>query len=432
MRQQMKLYKDTDSEILRYALEYFTDYIQYETTSDPKSPSCPSSDKIWDLAKKIKVDLEDLGLEVKLDNHCYIYSSLPGNRPSQHKIGLIAHMDTSPDMSGKDVKARRLTYEGQPVILNQDHPDYLADKEPAISLDQELFPNLAKYEGQEIIVTDGHSLLGADDKAGVAEIMALAKYLTKHPEIEHGDIQVAFTPDEEIGRGADLFDVAGFGADFAYTVDGSVLGEIEWENFNAASALVEVNGLSVHPGSAKGKLRNAMTLAAHYILAMPADETPEKTEGYEGFYHLTDMSGSVEEARLEYIIRDFDQDNFARRKKFMANLVDQFNQEFSGQEIFKLTIKDSYYNMRAKVEPYRFLIAYAKEAMAEAGIEAKEHAIRGGTDGSRLSYMGLPCPNLFTGGENFHGKYEFLSVETMQKALETLVNLVQKFVEPQD
>lgn len=428
----MKLYKDTDSEILRYALEYFTDYIQYETTSDPKSPSCPSSDKIWDLAKKIKVDLEDLGLEVKLDDHCYIYSSLPGNRPSQHKIGLIAHMDTSPDMSGKDVKARRLTYEGQPVILNQDHPDYLADKEPAISLDQELFPNLAKYKGQEIIVTDGHSLLGADDKAGVAEIMALVKYLTKHPEIEHGDIQVAFTPDEEIGRGADLFDVAGFGADFAYTVDGSVLGEIEWENFNAASALVEVNGLSVHPGSAKGKLRNAMTLAARYILAMPEDETPEKTEGYEGFYHLTDMSGSVEEARLEYIIRDFDQDNFARRKKIMANLVDQFNQEFSGQEIFKLTIKDSYYNMRAKVEPYRFLIAYAKEAMAEAGIEAKEHATRGGTDGSRLSYMGLPCPNLFTGGENFHGKYEFLSVETMQKALETLVNLVQKFVEPQD
>lgn len=428
----MKLYKDTDSEILRYALEYFTDYIQYETTSDPKSPSCPSSDKIWDLAKKIKVDLEDLGLEVKLDDHCYIYSSLPGNRPGQHKVGLIAHMDTSPDMSGKDVKARRLTYEGQPVILNQDHPDYLADKEPAISLDQELFPNLAKYKGQEIIVTDGHSLLGADDKAGVAEIMALVKYLTKHPEIEHGDIQVAFTPDEEIGRGADLFDVAGFGADFAYTVDGSVLGEIEWENFNAASALVEVNGLSVHPGSAKGKLRNAMTLAARYILAMPEDETPEKTEGYEGFYHLTDMSGSVEEARLEYIIRDFDQDNFARRKKFMANLVDQFNQEFSGQEIFKLTIKDSYYNMRAKVEPYRFLIAYAKEAMAEAGIEAKEHAIRGGTDGSRLSYMGLPCPNLFTGGENFHGKYEFLSVETMQKALETLVNLVQKFVEPQD
>lgn len=427
----MKLDKKTDSEILRYALEYFADYIQYETTSDPKNPSCPSSDKIWDLAKKIKSDLEDLGLKVKLDDHCYIYSSLPGNRPGQHKIGLIAHMDTSPDMSGKDVKARRLTYEGQPIILNQDHPDYLAEKEPAISLDQELFPNLAKYRGQEIIVTDGHSLLGADDKAGVAEIMALAKYLTKHPEIEHGDIQIAFTPDEEIGRGADLFDVAGFGADFAYTVDGSVLGEIEWENFNAASALVEVQGLSVHPGSAKGKLRNAMTLAARYILAMPEDETPERTEGYEGFYHLTDMSGSVEGARLEYIIRDFDQDNFARRKKFMADLANRLNQEFDGQEIFKLTIEDSYYNMRAKVEPYRFLIDYAKEAMVEAGIEAKEHAIRGGTDGSRLSYMGLPCPNLFTGGENFHGKYEFLSVETMQKALETLLNLVQKFVEPQ-
>ncbi len=421
------LHKNTDSEILQYALEYFADYIKYETTSDPKNPNCPSSEKIWDLAKKIKSDLEDLGLTAELDEHCYIYSTLPANQEAKYSLGLIAHMDTSPDMSGKDVKARRIEYKGEPIVLNESHPDFIAEKEAAIVMSEELFPQLVNHVGKDLIVTDGHTLLGADDKAGLVEIMALVKYLLKHPEIPHGDIQIGFTPDEEIGRGADLFDVEKFGADYAYTMDGSALGELEWENFNAASAVITVKGLSVHPGSAKNKLRNAMTLAAKYILAMPAKETPECTEGYEGFYHLVEMTGQVEEATLEYIIRDFNPDSFAKRKEFMAELANQLNQEH-GEEIFSCVIQDSYYNMKEKIEPHKFLIEFAKQAMVEAGIEPLDIPIRGGTDGARLSFMGLPCPNLFTGGDNFHGKYEFLAVETMQKALDMLIQLIQKFM----
>ncbi len=427
-----QLTKSTDSEILQYALNYFDCYIKFDTIADAKNPISPSNPAMWDLAEQIKSDLEELGLATRLDEHCYLYATLPANLPAgqkaKYRLGLIAHMDTSPDMSGKDINARRVTYTGEDIVLNQYHPSFAAQKEAAITLSQTVFPNLKHYLNQDIIVTDGHTLLGADDKAGLVEIMALVKYLINHPEIPHGDIQVAFTPDEEIGRGADYFDVVGFGADYAFTMDGSALGEIEWESFNAASARITIKGLSVHTGTAKGKMRNAQTLAARFVLAMPQSETPENTEGYEGFYHLTELQGMVEKASLEYIIRDFDKAEFQRRKDFMQDLVDKFNQEFDGEEVFSIEIKDTYYNMKEKIKEHEFIVDYAKEAMHEVGIEPLDLPIRGGTDGSRLSYMGLPCPNLFTGGENFHGKYEYLSVDTMQKALEVLIQLVQKFI----
>ena len=421
------LIKKSDSEILQYALEYFQDYIKYETTSDPKNPDCPSNEKMWDLANLIKKDLEDLGLEVLLDKNCYLYTSLPANQEAKYSLGLIAHMDTSPDMNGKDVKARRVTYHGKDIILNEKRQEFKAGYENPILLSESLFPQLAKENGKDIIITDGHSLLGADNKAGISEIMALVKYLIKHPEIPHGDLQIAFTPDEEIGRGADLFNVEGFGADYAFTIDGGSLGEIEWENFNAASALVTVKGLNVHPGAAKNKMRNAITLAAKYALALPDDEKPETTEAYEGFFHLTEINGTVEDACLEYIIRDFDLKSFESRKKYMQELADELNKPY-GEEIFKVEITDSYYNMKEKIKPHLFIVDYAKQAMKEAGVQPLDVPIRGGTDGARLSYMGLPCPNLFTGGENFHGKYEYLAVETAQKILDTLIKLVGKFI----
>lgn len=427
-----KLSREQDSEILQYALDYFDCYIKYDTTANGKNPNCPSNDTIWDLANRIKADLAELGLEAKLDEHCYLYSTLPSNLPEDQKakysLGLIAHMDTSPDMSGKDITARRVTFKGNDIVLNENHPKYKAGEETAITLSDKIFPNLKNYIDQDIIVTDGHSLLGADDKAGLVEIMALVRYLIQHPEVPHGDLQIAFTPDEEIGRGADFFDVKGFGADYAFTMDGSALGEIEWESFNAAAALIKIKGLSVHTGTAKGKMRNAQTLAARYILAMPQEETPERTEGYEGFFHLIEMKGMVENASLEYIIRDFDKDKFEQRKIFMQDLVNQFNKEFPEENVFSIEITDTYYNMKEKIKEHEFIVDYAKEAIREVGIEPIDLPIRGGTDGSRLSYMGLPCPNLFTGGENFHGKYEYLSVDTMQKALEVLIRLVQKFI----
>lgn len=421
------LKRDHDSEILQYALDYFADYISYDTTSDPHNPDCPSNPRIFELARKIVADLEELGLKARVDDHAYVYATLPGNTQARYSLGLISHMDTSPDMSGADIQARRLNYTGAPVVLNADHADYKAGKEEAIVLDEATFPALADLRGQDLVVTDGHSLLGADDKAGISEIMALVKYLVKHPEIPHGDIQVAFTPDEEIGRGADLFDVKGFGADLAFTIDGAKLGEMECENFNAASARILVKGRNVHPGSAKDQMRNALTLAAEFILAMPEQEKPEYTEHYEGFYHLTDVQGSVERAQLDYIIRDFDADNFARRKQYMQDLVDNLNKQ-KGDKIFSIEVKDSYYNMKEKIEPFAFMLDYAREAMEECGIEALEVPIRGGTDGAQLSYKGLPCPNLFVGGDNFHGRYEYLVVPTMEKACQMLVQLVQNFI----
>lgn len=416
-----------DRPVLARSLAYFSDYIKYDTTSDPKSETCPSNPAILKLAERIIRDLEDLGLKAELSDKGYVYAELPGNTEARYTLGLIAHMDTSPDMSGRDISARRLTYEGKDIILNEEREGFCSGEEEAIVLSEKLFPELSQERGKDIIVTDGHTLLGADDKAGVAEIMGLLAELAAHPEIPHGPIKVAFTPDEEIGRGADHFDVERFGADVAYTLDGSGLGEIEWENFNAASAVVNISGLSVHPGSAKGKMINASLLAAEFIKRLPASETPQETEGYEGFYHLHQMSGSVEESRLEYIIRDFDKENFARRKAFLKETAEAMNAEL-GSERVTVEIEDSYYNMKEKILPSMFLIDYAKEAMKEAGVTPKEEPIRGGTDGARLSYMGLPCPNLFTGGHNYHGRYEYLSVDTMDRALETLLRLLPKFI----
>ncbi len=420
--------KENDSELLRRTLSYFKDYIQYDTQSDPASESCPSNPKIRVLAERIVRDLQDLGIEAEADEHAYVYASLPGNHPARYTIGLIAHTDTSPDLSGAGIKARRITYEGEPVLLNEEREAYKNGDEEPVILSEELFPQLAAEKGGDIIVTDGQTLLGADDKAGVAEIMGLLAHLQAHPEIPHGMLKICFTPDEEIGRGADLFDVERFAADFAYTVDGSSPGEIEWENFNAASARVVIKGRNVHPGSAKNKMINSLLYAAEFIRSMPADETPQCTEGYEGFYHLNAMQGDVEETVLDYIIRDFSADKFEARKAFMEKQVDALNEK-AGQKICSAEIKDSYYNMKDKIRPHRFLIDYAKEATKEAGLEPVETAIRGGTDGARLSYMGLPCPNLFTGGQNYHGRYEYLSVKGMEKTVEMLLSLVQKFIE---
>ena len=416
-----------DSKILRYALDYFAQYISYDTTSDPHNPACPSNPKIFELAQHILADLKELGLEARVDDHAYVYATLAGNTKARYSLGLISHMDTSPDMSGADIQARRVTYTGEALVLNADHPAYQRGEEQALVLDKASFPALADLRGQDLIITDGHSLLGADDKAGIAEIMATVKYLVEHPEIPHGDIQIAFTPDEEIGRGADLFDVQAFGADLAFTMDGARLGEMESENFNAASARIRVQGRSVHPGSAKNQMRNALTFAAEFILAMPEAEKPECTENYEGFYHLTDVTGNVEQAQLDYIIRDFDADNFARRKQYMQDLVDSLNAQ-KGDKIFSIEIQDSYYNMKEKIAPYAFMLDYAREAMDTCGVQALDRPIRGGTDGAQLSYKGLPCPNLFVGGDNYHGRYEYLVVPTMEKACLMLVELVQKFI----
>lgn len=413
--------KETDSKLLASALAYFADYITYDTIADPLSDTCPSNPAIRLLGERLVKDLTDLGLETEMDEHGYIYATLPGNTEARYTLGFVSHMDTSPDFSGANVRARRVTFEGEAIRLNEG-----ADEEP-IMLSPEVFPQLADDLHSDIIVTDGHSLLGADDKAGVAEIMALLKHLTEHPEIPHGTIKVGFTPDEEIGRGADRFDVERFGADVAYTVDGASMGEIEWENFNAASAVVEIFGRNVHPGSAKNKMINSLLIGAEFALGLPAAETPQRTEGREGFYHLNEMRGDVEKTTLEYIIRDFDPEQFEARKAFIASLAETLNAKY-GAPLVRVTVKDQYYNMKEKIRPVMFLVDYAKEAMREVGVEPVDTPIRGGTDGARLSYMGLPCPNLFTGGQNFHGRFEYLSVRTMEKALETLTALVRKFV----
>ncbi len=410
-------------ELLNTALSYFLDYVRYETTSNPNSDSTPSDANVFPLAERIVSDLLALGLEARVDEKAYVYATLPATAEARYTLGLIAHMDTSPDFSAKDVVPRRITYTGGDIILNEDRQG----QEEPIVMSPEVFPQLEAEIGRDLIVTDGHTLLGADDKAGVAEIMAVVSYLVKHPEIPHGEIKIGFTPDEEVGRGADHFDVKGFGADVAYTLDGSRLGEIEWENFNAASAKVRVKGRNVHPGAAKHKMINAILLAGQFMAEFPEAETPQETEGYEGFYHLNEIRGDVEEVLMDYIIRDHDMEKFTERKAYMQAVTDKLNEAHPGSP-FSVELRDQYYNMKEQIRPYLFLIDYAKEAMREVGIEPKDLPIRGGTDGARLSYMGLPCPNLFTGGENYHGRFEYLSVDTMGKACETLVKLVQKFV----
>ena len=399
-------------------LHRFINYVKIYSTSDPESETCPSSPQQWDIAKYIFQELQDLGLEgVSLDDNGYIMAYVPSNIEEQEPtIGFISHYDTSPDFNGKDVNPQIWEdYNGEDLLLN---------KETGFTLSPSKFENLKNYIGQTLITTDGTSLLGADDKAGVAEIVTAAEYLLAHPEIKHGRIAIGFTPDEEIGRGAHKFDVAKFGAEYAYTMDGSEVGELEYENFNAAGAVVKINGLSVHPGYAFGKMKNATLLAAEFAQSLPAHETPATTVGFEGFYHLTDIKADVSDAKLQYIIRDHDAEKFEARKQFITEKVAAFNAQY-GAGTAELEIKEQYRNMKQQFEGKMHIIDIAEQAMKDANIEPKIKAIRGGTDGAQLSYMGLPCPNIFAGGENFHGPYEFVALESMEKAVKVIVNIAK-------
>lgn len=395
-------------------------YVKYDTTSDENSETVPSTEGQTVLVKELQKELEKLGLETSLDDNGYLFGVLKNNTGKNlKKLGLLAHVDTSPDMSGKNVNPRILPYEGGDIVLNE---------ELQIIMKVSDFPQLNEYIGDHLLVTDGTTLLGADDKAGVAEIMEVLEYLFHHPEVPHGDLHVAFTPDEEIGRGPHHFDVQAFGADIAYTMDGGPVGELEYENFNAASAKVTVKGRNVHPGTAKDKMKNSIFVAMEYADSFDRKDTPEHTEAYEGFFHLNDIEGDVEETSLYYIIRDFFEDTFEGRKVKMQEAAAVLNEKY-GEGTVAVEIKDQYKNMRTMVEPHMYLIENAKKAMEMAGVKPIIKPIRGGTDGAQLSYMGLPCPNLFTGGENYHGRFEFISVESMEKAVAVLKNLIGIYAE---
>jgi len=394
--------------------ERFLRYIRFDTKSDEASEGCPSTPGQKEFGAALVAEMLSLGIQdAHMDENGYVYGTVPGD-PRLPTIGLIAHMDTSPDMSGKDVQASTLLYEGGDVCLNAEKNIWLREKE---------FPSLKHHAGKHLIVTDGTTLLGADDKAGVAAIMTAAEFLLRTKMI-HATLKIGFTPDEEIGRGADLFDVEKFGADFAYTVDGGGLGELEYENFNAASAKVRVNGSNIHPGSAKGKMRNSQLIAMEFQALLPVHQRPEATEGYEGFIHLTDIHGEVEQTDMHYIIRDHDMEKFTQKKLAMEDAAAYLNRKYGAGTVV-LTVCDSYYNMREKIEPCMHIVERARNAMQTVGITPKEVPIRGGTDGARLSFMGLPCPNLFTGGENFHGKYEYIPVEDMELCVKTLIELLK-------
>lgn len=404
-------------------LERFLKYVQIDTQSDETTGTSPSTAKQHNLARLLKQELEEIGAEdIRYDEeHCYVYATISASEGCENApvIGFIAHMDTAPSMSGRDVKPRIVEkYDGNDIVLNN---------APEIILKTTDFPEILKYMGQDLVVTDGTTLLGADDKAGIAEIMTMAEYLLSHPECMHGKIRIGFTPDEEIGCGPDYFDVKLFDADYAYTVDGGALGELEFENFNAAGAKVTINGCNVHPGSAKGKMKNSILIAQEFQSLLPTAENPIYTEKYEGFYHLDSIEGTVECTKMDYIIRDHDSFKFQQKKKLFLQVAEFLNQKY-GDESVEVVIKDSYYNMRKMIEPHMFLIDYAKEVMVELGIEPIITPIRGGTDGARLSFMGLPCPNLCTGGENFHGKFEYISVQAMERVWEMLVKLACKFI----
>ena len=396
----------------------FLKYVGFDTQSSEEGQGCPSTEKQMVFARYLAEELKEAGLEeVELDGHGYLYATLPANTEEDvPTVGFIAHIDTSPDCSGKDVKPR--------IVEHYDGGDIVLSAEDDIVTSPKHFPELLDHVGEDLIVTDGHTLLGADDKAGIAEIVQAMVYLREHPEIRHGKIRVGFNPDEEIGMGAHLFDVEKFGCAWAYTMDGGEVGELEFENFNAASVKVMVKGLNVHPGYAKGKMLNAMRVAADFIGRMPAGETPEATEGYEGFYHLTGMKGTVEEAVLSYIIRDHDRRKFEERKAFMQQLADVMNAQYGAGTVVVET-HDQYYNMREKVEPMMHIIDIAKRAIEEAGAKCQVKAIRGGTDGAQLSFKGLPCPNIFAGGLNFHGRNEFVPVQSMEKAMMTVVKIAE-------
>ena len=398
---------------MKTVTERFLKYVSFDTMSDEFSETCPSSEKQKALGAYLVEEMKAMGInDAHMDEHGYVYGTVPGD-PKLPTIGLIAHMDTAPDCSGADIKARIVEYHGGDVCLNEEMGIFLREKD---------YPSLQHHHGKHLIVTDGTTLLGADDKAGIAEILTAAEVLMTR-RVTHATLKIGFTPDEEIGRGADKFDVQGFGADYAYTADGGAIGEIEYENFNAAGAKVEFKGLNIHPGSAKDKMVNSQYIAMEYQSLLPVAQKPEYTEGYEGFIHLTDMEGEVEKSTLRYIIRDHDMEKFAQKKQIMADAAAFINKKY-GEGTCCLTLRDSYFNMKQCIEPVMHIVEKAKEAMRLAGMEAKEVPIRGGTDGARLSYEGLPCPNLCTGGENYHGRFEYIPVEDMEKCVQMLVNIL--------
>lgn len=399
--------------------ERFLKYVSFHTTADENTKTTPSTPGQMVFARYLAEELKSIGLkEVELDKNGYIMATLPANTDKANvpTIGFISHMDTSPDAVGENIKPR--------IVENYDGKDILLNEKEVIVLETEKYPEILQYKGQDIIVTDGTTLLGADDKAGIAEIVTAMEYLIAHPEIKHGTIRVGFTPDEEIGQGADHFDVPKFGAEWAYTMDGSQIGELEFENFNAAAAKVTINGLNVHPGYAKNKMKNSMRIASQFISMLPRQETPEHTTGYEGFYHLTNIEGTVEKSTLSYIIRDHDRDRFERRKKEVQHLANKINTEF-GENTAVVELRDQYYNMREKIEPVMHIVDLAFEAMKSVGVTPIVKPIRGGTDGSRLSYEGLPCPNIFAGGHNFHGRFEYVPVQSMEKATQVVVKIAE-------
>lgn len=399
-------------------IERFLKYVSFDTQSSEDSQTTPSTAKQMVFAEYLKSELEELGLEeISLDENGYLFATLPANMDKDVPVvGFIAHMDTSPDMSGEHVNPR--------IVKDYDGTDIQLCTEENIVLSPKQFPELLDHKGEDLIVTDGKTLLGADDKAGIAEIVGAIAYLKAHPEIKHGKIRVGFNPDEEIGMGAHKFDVEKFGCDFAYTMDGGEVGELEFENFNAASAKVLVKGRNVHPGYAKNKMINSLLVANEYARLLPADETPATTEGYEGFFHLIGMEGEVEQTQLSYIIRDHDRQKFEERKQLMLSCAEQMNEKY-GEAIVTVELKDQYYNMRQQVEPLMHIIDIAFAAMQEAGVEPKVKAIRGGTDGAQLSFKGLPCPNIFAGGLNFHGRYEFVPIPSIEKAMMVVVKIAQ-------
>lgn len=401
-------------------LNRFLNYIKIDTQSDENSETTPSTEKQFNLANVLKQELTDLGLvDISLDEKCYLMATLPANTDKKiPTIGFISHMDTSPDMPG--------AVENPNFVYNYSGEDVVINKEKNLVLTTQEFPELKEYIGKTLLTTDGNTLLGADDKAGIAEILTAIEYLVQHPEVKHGTIKVGFTPDEEIGRGVDHFDVKKFGADFAYTLDGGAIGELEYENFNAAGAKIFIQGRNIHPGYAKNKMVNAMLLAMEFNAFLPAQERPEHTANYEGFYHLVKMEGSVENAMLQYIVRDHDKVKFEQKKKTMTEAVNFMKGRY-GDDVFRLELKDQYFNMKEMVVPVFHVVETARQAMEEVGVVPVVVPIRGGTDGARLSYMGLPCPNIFAGGHNFHGKFEYVPVESMEKAVHVIIKIIELY-----
>ena len=402
-------------------VERFIKYVKYDTKADEESITTPSTPNQMVLAKDLVEELRELGIsDVSVDENGYIMATLPSNIDKDIPvIGFIAHMDTSPDMSATNVKPQ--------IVENYDGKDIILNKEQNIVLSTKDFPEIKEYIGKTLVTTDGTTLLGADDKAGLAEIITAVEYLLNHPEVPHGTIKIGFTPDEEVGRGADKFDVQKFGADLAYTMDGGKIGEIEYENFNAAGAKVIIKGKNIHPGYATGKMINSMLIANEFITLLPQNETPDKTSGYEGFYHLNSINGDVEGTTLSYIIRDFDIENFKKRKQVMEAAVSDMNKKY-GEGTVTLNMKDQYYNMKEKIEPVKYVVDIAIKAMEEVGVKPIIRPIRGGTDGARLSFMGLPTPNIFAGGENFHGRYEYIPTDSMEKAVQVILKIVELYV----